>query len=98
MIDFQPFRDARLGPADLAKLLQVSRVTVSGWLNSRTSPHHLLGSKVQDLLDIVSLAVDADQLPVPHNISRRERGMYIAGVIADQRARMGDVDAALTGN
>lgn len=87
MIDFEPFRKAKLGPADLAKLLQVSRVTASGWLNNRAQPHHLLTERVEALLDNVRGALADGQLPVPYNVSRRERGMYIAGVVADQRAR-----------
>lgn len=86
MIDFTPFRQARLGPVDIAKLLGVSRVTVSGWLNGHAQPHHLLSTRVQGILDNVGHALEAGELPVPHDVNRRERGLYIQQVLARHSA------------
>lgn len=81
-MNFGPVYDAKLGPADLAKLLKISRVTASLWLNGHSRPHQLLHDRVVDLLDAVDKATQAGDLPVPHRISRRERGLYITNTIA----------------
>lgn len=80
-IDFAPVRAARLQPADIAKLLRVSRVTASQWLNGHTQPHHLLTDRVRELVDAVDAAVQAGLLPVPHHVHRRERGLYVQRAI-----------------
>ena len=74
---FKYVKAAELRPCDIAKLLGVSRVTVSLWLNGRNNPHHLIAGRVQKLLDAVHLAVENASFPVPRDISRRERGLYI---------------------
>jgi len=68
---------ARLLPSDLAKLLGVSRCTVSFWYSGKSSPHSMIRAKVDKLLDGISRAVEAGDLPVPHDVKRRERGLYI---------------------
>jgi len=65
---------AGLTPADVAKLLKVSRVTVSLWFNGHSQPHALHANKVQKLLDAIGVAVDAGDLPIPRDASRRDRG------------------------
>lgn len=77
MIDFAPVHEANLLPSDLAKLVKVSRVTASMWLNGHAQPHHLLSERVSTTVDAVSRAVQAGLLPVPHSVHRRERGLYI---------------------
>jgi DNA-binding XRE family transcriptional regulator len=74
---FEIAKEARLQPHDLAKLLEVSRITVSMWFNGHSKPHRLLADRVEKLLDAIRQSVDAGELPVPHDVSRRERGHYI---------------------
>lgn len=74
---FEIAKEAKLLPHDLAKLLKVSRITVSMWFNGHSKPHRLLTERVEKLVDAIRLAVDAGELPVPHDVSRRERGHYI---------------------
>lgn len=74
---FEIAKEARLQPHDLAKLLKVSRITVSMWFNGHSKPHRLLADRVEKLLDAIRQAVEAGELPVPHDVSRRERGHYI---------------------
>ena len=74
---FACVREAALRPADLARVLRLNRVTVSMWLNGHTNPHRLLQVRVNKVLDAVKLAVKAGSLPVPHDISRRERAHYV---------------------
>lgn len=78
---FEIAKEARLQPHDLAKLLKISRITVSMWLNGHSRPHRLLTERVEKLLDAIRAAVDAGELPVPHDVSRRERGHYIQKVL-----------------
>lgn len=82
-ISFENARDvAQLRPADIAKSLRLSRVTVSFWFNGHTQPHRLLTDRVKMLLDCVDRAIEAGELPVPAEVTRRERGLYIAKVLA----------------
>lgn len=76
--------EAKLLPSDLAKLLDVNRCTVSFWFNDRSKPHVQLQAKVNKCLDAVSKAFDVGDLPVPHDVSRRERAHYIQQVILKQ--------------
>ena len=78
---FEIAKEARLQPHDLAKLLKVSRITVSMWFNGHSNPHRLLESRVVKLLDGIRRAMDAGELPVPHDVTRRERGHYIQKVL-----------------
>lgn len=84
---FEIVKEARLKPHEVAKLLKVSRVAVSMWFNGHSNPHRLLREPVGKLLDAVHQAMDAGELPVPHDISRRERGLYIQKVLGK---RLGD--------
>lgn len=74
----QTFKDAKLLPHEVAKALGINRVTVSMWYNGHTSPHRLHADKVQNLVDAVRAAVDSGDLPVSHDIPRRERWHYIS--------------------
>lgn len=86
MIDFTPVKEARLGPEDLRRLCDVSRVTCSNWLNGHAQPHRLLTGRVQKVVDDVQAAIDADLLPVPFHVLQRERALYIANAIEKVRA------------
>lgn len=74
---FENVKAAGLQPHDLAKLLRVNRITTSMWLNGHTEPHHLHRQRVEKLVDAIGQAVQAGALPVPLDVSRRERGLYI---------------------
>lgn len=87
MIDFTPVKNARLGPEDFRKLCGVTRVTCSNWLNGHAQPHHLLTDKVAKVVDDVRLAVEAGLLPVPFNVVRRERALYIQSALAGLKTR-----------
>ncbi len=74
---FDAVKAAGLQPHDLAMLLKLNRITVSLWFNEHTNPHKLHKDKVQNLVDAIAAAVEAGKLPVPLDVSRRERGLYI---------------------
>lgn len=78
---FEPIKQAQLQPHDVAKLLHLNRITVSLWLNGHAMPHKLHREKVQKLVDAIGEAVEAGDFPVPLDITRRERGLYIRKVL-----------------
>jgi glycerol-3-phosphate dehydrogenase len=44
-------------PSDVAKLLNVSRVTVSQWFNGHANPHPIHADRVRKLVDVLDRAV-----------------------------------------
>ena len=89
---FEPVIAAKLRPCDLSKLLGVSRVTCSLWLNGRSNPHRLLAGRVKRLLDIVGLCVQNGTLPVSRDVHRRERAHHIQTVLAAQGWKFESLD------
>lgn len=81
--DFTILQTARLRTVDVAKLINVSRVTVSMWMNGHAQPHSLLHDRVRKFLDAVKKAMQAGLLPVPVDARRRERGFYVQRVLGD---------------
>jgi hypothetical protein len=78
---FEIAKEARIRPDDFAKLTKVSRVTTSMWFNGHTKPHHLLQVRVNELLDAIKAAMEAGDLPVPHDVGRRERHLYVSKAV-----------------
>lgn len=76
-MNFEVAKQARLRPSDIAKLLRISRITVSLWFNGHTQPHHFHSARVQRLLDAIQSAMDAGDLPVPLGVSRKDRALVI---------------------
>lgn len=86
---FEIVRDqAKLRPADFAALVGVSRVTTSLWFNGHASPHRLLKTKVNRLLEAGQAAVQDGQLPVPEGVPRKERSAYIKKVFVGQLRKL----------
>lgn len=85
---FATAKRARLGPADMGKLMKVSRVTASLWFNGHATPHHLLEKRMARILAAVKAAMQAGDLPVPYDVSRRERGLFITKIIVKHLKKM----------
>lgn len=75
------FKEAGLGPTDISRFTGVSRVTASSWMNFRTSPSSLVAEKLQKLIDATERALDAGDLPLPYEVSRRERGQIVQSIL-----------------
>lgn len=90
---FETAKRAGLQPNDFAKVLKVSRVTASLWLNGHNQPHRLIRPKVDKLLDAITSAVENGDFPVPKDMSRTERAGYIHGVLARHLAGKKSSDA-----
>lgn len=78
---FEIIGTAGMTPSNVAKLLNVSRVAVSLWVNGHSDPHRLIQRRVDRLLAAVKAAVKAGDLPLSDDVPRRNRHAEIAKVI-----------------
>jgi DNA-binding XRE family transcriptional regulator len=83
---FAQAREARLTPNDFAKMLKVSRVTASCWFNNRSKPHRLICTRVGRVLAAVNAAMGAGDFPVPYEVPKRERYLYVSKTISKHLA------------
>jgi len=83
---FQIAKDARITPNDFAKLLGVSRVTASLWFNQHNKPHHLIRKRVEETIAAITKGMEGGDFPVPYEVVRRERYLYIQKVIKKHQA------------
>jgi hypothetical protein len=90
---FEVVKQAKIKPVDLAKFLNVSRVTVSLWLNGHKKPHHLLRHRVDLFLKAVKMAVDSGSLPLPADTKRADRFHKISEAL---EAELHDMDRGLS--
>ena len=86
---FDIVKKAKVKSVDLAKLLNVSRVTVSLWLRGRRVPHHLLKARVDLLLEAIRMAEEAGTLPVSADTKQDERFTKVRQAIEDELHDMG---------
>lgn len=78
---FELAKKANVLPHDVAKALGLNRITVSLWYNGHSKPHRLLTDKVSSLLDAISKAVEAGELPISVDVDRRERRNEVQKVL-----------------
>lgn len=71
------FRKAKLGARHIARLVGVSRVTASLWLNGHCKPHVLLQEKVNLLAVKVADALASGKLPIPEGVSKSEEVKHL---------------------
>lgn len=63
---------SQLTVGELAKLLGVSRVTASNWINERSRPHSLHAARVAEIWERIERAVEERDLPL--DIKTRQPG------------------------
>ena len=78
---FEQAISAGIKPRHVAKLLDISRVTASQWLNNHTTPHPLLRSRVKLLLESIDKAVVAGHLPPHKQLRGQEENMFICNLL-----------------
>ena len=78
---FESVIAAKMKPRHLVKLLKVSRVTASNWLNGHSVPHSMLRSKVDSMLKAVDAALATGDLPAPAEFKGKEENSYVQGVL-----------------
>lgn len=93
MYDFSILSTAGITPGMAAKLVGVSRVTASQWINGHAQPHRLLGNRVHEFLRLVKLALDQGKLPLKVWPGRGNLMGEISKAIVDAK-RVGDAVAA----
>lgn len=71
-MDFTPIIHAGITQGEFAKLLKVSRVTVSGWMTGKMGVHEMRKPRVQRLLDVIHKATNNGEFPL-HDIPRAGR-------------------------
>lgn len=81
MTPIETFKAAKLEPRHVAKLLKVSRVTASTWLNGHVEPHTLITPKLDKLAVLVQRAMEAGELPFPPGVARQDQVQYLTGVL-----------------
>jgi transcriptional regulator with XRE-family HTH domain len=79
MIDFSPLKASGITQAEFARLCNVSRAAVHGWLNG-AGVHEMRQSRVTRLLKIISQAIQDEKLPVK-GIAKEQRDDAIKKVL-----------------
>lgn len=64
---------AGVRPSDIARLLRISRVAASLWINGHSQPHRFIEKRVQRMLSAVSSALSSGDLPISRDVPRGER-------------------------
>jgi hypothetical protein len=80
--DAAEMRAAGLTPQVLGRLIGISRVTASYWLNGHRQPHPLLRRKVVLLLDGVRREVQIGSLPPPVALPVKKQGQLVEAALA----------------
>lgn len=77
------FREAGLETRHLAPFFPVTRETISGWLNGRRGPAHLIAPAALAMQRAVTTALDRGELPVKprSDLSKAERDLRINRVL-----------------
>lgn len=86
---FQVCKKAGVTPADIARMLNLNRVTVSMWFNNRSAPHSMLRRRVDRLLQAIKSAVDKGDLPLSSDVPRTNRHAEIAKTIHRHLKQLG---------
>ncbi len=79
----ETFREAGLGARHIAKLVGVSRVTASLWLNGHCKPHVLLQEKVNLLAESIAGALASGKLPIPLGVSKSDQVKYLDDLFSE---------------
>lgn len=85
---FDVLNRAGVTPSIVARLLKVSRVTASLWINGHSKPHRLIERRVSRLLVAVKAAYDAKELPLSADVPIRDRSAETIRIIDDTLARL----------
>lgn len=75
-------KKAGVGVGEFAKLAGVSRVTASLWINGHAAPHTLHKDKIDRLWVAISNAMVENQLPLSGKLTKADRAVKLAEVVA----------------
>lgn len=80
-MDYEIVKKTGIGVGVFAKLVGVSRVTASAWINGKAKPHELRQQQVGELLGKLARLHARGLLPLPK--TRSERSALIRELLAD---------------
>lgn len=72
-MDFSPFIKAGLLQREAGTLIGVCRATINRWYTGATNPHHLISSRVSEVIARVEAAVDEGELPLDPDFPKADR-------------------------
>lgn len=84
-MDFSIVIKAGLTKTDFARLMRTSRTTVHNWFGGG-GVHTLIVAKVRRTLRLLNDAVDAGDLPLPHDTPKKERAAKVVAVLKKHNA------------
>ena len=79
---FDILRRAGIHDGDFAEITNVSRTTVSLWVNGHAKPHRLHEKRIALVLAAVKNAVDAKELPLKEVLKRDVRVRKLGAILA----------------
>jgi len=71
-MDFTIVTKAGISQSDFAKIIGVSRVSVSKWMTGKAAPHHLHAKRIGQLVTAVHMATEAGDLPLPKGLDSNQ--------------------------
>lgn len=83
-MNFGVIKEAGISVSDFARIANVSRVTVSLWVNGKILPHRLHIKKINQLLLSIEGALEDKTLPIPRGIDPAMRLRRTKEVIIGQ--------------
>jgi HAMP domain-containing protein len=72
-MDFRLLIKAGISQGEFGKLVSASRVMVNYWIHGKSEPLPVVRDRIEVLLERIAQAVDADVLPLPITVARRDR-------------------------
>lgn len=82
-MDFSPFINAGLLQREVGVLVGVCRATVNRWFVGATNPHHLISTRVLEVLARIEAAVDEGDLPLEPGLLPAEREAQLEQVLSE---------------
>lgn len=90
---FEAIKRSEIKVTEAAKLLNVSRVSVSCWVNNRKKPHKFIKRRVEEFIDAVESAERNGKLPISKDTPRENRIQVLISVL-DNHGWTSDYDLA----
>lgn len=85
---FDILRRAGIHDGDFAAITNVSRTTVSLWVNGHANPHRLHEKRIALVLAAVKSAVESKDLPLKEALKRDVRVRKIGAILATHVRRL----------
>lgn len=71
-MDFTIVTKAGISQSDFARIINVSRVSVSKWMTGKGMPHQLHIKKIEQIVTAIKMATKAGDLPLPRGLDSKQ--------------------------